>query len=75
MCKDGRLPGKIAEFVHLVQVHGVHRILLQEICLDASHEEMPIAKFICIGRMDRSENENRGGIATYVRIDVKSVAE
>jgi hypothetical protein len=67
------LNGILIEPVHLIKVYDAHLVFLQETWLDASHEAVEIPDFIYIGRRDRSENENRGGIATYIRADIRNV--
>ena len=72
LCINIKSPtGKLIELVHLIKEHNAHLVFLQETWLDASHEAIDLFNFICIGRRDHSENENRGGIATYVRNDKK----
>ena len=43
--------------------------------MNASIEEKQMPNYRIISRRDRSEGENRGGVATYARVDVCNFVE
>ena len=58
---------------HVLRTLQIHVAVVQETWLDASTENLDVPGYVVIGRRDRSESENRGGILTLVRLDVKNV--
>ena len=67
------LLSKLVVLVYILECLTPHILLLQETWLDESTPDVEIANYTCICRRDRAPTANRGGIATYVRNDIKSV--
>ena len=65
----------LAELCHQVKVLAPHVLMLQETWLNKSIEEIQIPYYKLISRRDRSEGDNKGGIATYARLDVINFVE
>lgn len=61
----------LAELEFQVAIHKPHFVLLQESWLNKSYESICIAGYTVLSRRDRSETENRGGIISLVREDVR----
>ena len=59
-----------AELCHRVKVFSPHVDFFQETWLNKSIEEVQLPNYRIVSRRDRSEGENRGGIATYARLDI-----
>ena len=64
---------RLAEVTFHLEFHRPHVVMLQETWLDQNHEDIEIAGYILVSRRDRSRSANRGGVATYRRIDFNGV--
>ena len=60
----------LSELCHYVSIYDPALILIQETWLNSSIENVVIPNYKVLSRRDRSENENRGGVITYVRNDI-----
>ena len=58
-----------AELEYHLEMKKPQMVLIQEIWLNASHEEVKIRNYRYVSRRDRKKEENRGGILLLVRED------
>ena len=54
-------------------MHQPHIVMVQESWLNKSIEEVHIDGYKMLSRRDRHENENRGGVICFVRLDFQDV--
>ena len=67
------LLSKLTELVYICNLFDVDIVLVQETWLDASVEKVILPGYILLSRLDRSENENRGGVCAFCRDSIKNV--
>ena len=60
-----------ARLSYQLKIHKPHLVLIQESWLNASTEKVILAELI--ERRDRSESENRGGVAFFAREGMKNI--
>ena len=63
----------LAEVVFHLELYCPHVAMFQETWLDASHEDVVIPGYELVSRRDRNLSANRGGIATYRRLDFNGI--
>ena len=72
VCNIRSIINKIGELSRQLELYDVHVVLIQETWLDASYLTVHLPNYVVLGRRDRNEDVNRGGVITYARCDVKN---
>ena len=63
----------LTELAFHLELYTPHVLLLQETWLNQSHEDVVIEGYELVSRRDRSISSNRGGVATYRRLDFNGI--
>ena len=63
----------LAEVTFHLELRRPHVAMFQETCLDQSHDDVILPRYILVSRRDRSLSANRGGVATYRQEDFNGV--
>ena len=67
------LHANMPELMYQVKVLSPHLVLLQETWLNCNFEDVILPGYQVISRRDRSDQENRGGIISFARVDVFNI--
>ena len=66
------LLANIVELTHHINIIEPHLVLIQENWLNASVEEIALCNYSTFSRRDCAESENRNGVITFVRNDIRN---
>ena len=66
--------GKLAELVHVLEDLAIDLLLIQESWLDMSVQNPVIPNFYVVGRRDRKDGPNCGGVITYARKTLSNIS-